>query len=34
MLEGRGVVPDVETSVASGAQDAAIDEAMGTLVHA
>jgi C-terminal processing protease CtpA/Prc len=34
MLEGRGVIPDVETSVASGAQDAAIEEAMGTLVHA
>jgi C-terminal processing protease CtpA/Prc len=33
MLEGRGVMPDVETSVAGGAQDVAIDEAMGTLVH-
>ena len=34
MLEGRGVTPDVQTPIAHGAQDVAIDEAMGTLVHA
>jgi len=34
MLEGRGVTPDVQTSAVQGAQDVAIDEAMGTLVHA
>ena len=34
MLEGRGVTPDVQTPVVHGQQDIAIDEAMGTLVHA
>jgi C-terminal processing protease CtpA/Prc len=34
MLEGRGVAPDVQTPIAHGQQDVAIDEAMGTLVHA
>jgi C-terminal processing protease CtpA/Prc len=34
MLEGRGVTPDVQTPVVHGQQDMAIDEAMGTLVHA
>jgi len=34
MLEGRGVTPDVQTPIVHGQQDIAIDEAMGTLVHA
>lgn len=34
MLEGRGVAPDVQTSVADSQHDAAIGEAMGTLAHA